>query len=127
MSSNVDHPDPEKVKEITGIEPAELPGRDETLSGEPKINKGYVSTSPRVPSKFVWIFIPGVLQGAILFPAIQNHKRDSLKKTVTVEKNSLPDKSQIEAEKRASVSDEWYAPNFHVFFCMGIKENELTA
>ncbi|TRY72254.1 hypothetical protein TCAL_00213 [Tigriopus californicus] len=70
MSSNVDHPDPEKVKEITGIEPAECPGRDETLS------------------------------------AIQNHKRDSLKKIVTVEKNSLPDKSQIEAEKRASVSDE---------------------
>ncbi len=42
----------------------------------------------------------------MLVAGIQSHNRDSLKKTETVVKNSLPSKDEIEAEKRASVSDD---------------------
>ena len=38
--------------------------------------------------------------------AIQNHRPGSLKHAETIEKNHLPGKEEIEAERRASVSDE---------------------
>ena len=38
--------------------------------------------------------------------AIKNHRPGSLKHTETVEKNLLPGKEEIEAERRASVSEE---------------------
>ena len=49
----------------------------------------------------------------ISFPAIQQYRPGSMKKCETIEKNTLPTKEEIEAEKKAAAAAEWTGIGAH--------------